>query len=84
MMAEDVAAARKPNPIVGFLLGRWIPIALAVVAAVFIGQNRNRVSIDLLWMQLSAPLWLILTVAVLVGILIAASGSRRRRRRRSG
>ncbi|HEV7655536.1 MAG TPA: LapA family protein [Mycobacteriales bacterium] len=79
-MADDVAATPKPNPIAGFLRSRWIPIVLAVVAAVFIGQNRNRVSIDLLWLQLSAPLWLILLVAVLVGIIIAASGSRRRRR----
>ena len=81
-MADDVTAARKPTAIARFLLSRWVPIALAVVAAVFIAQNRDRVSIDLLWLQLSAPLWLILLVAVLVGILIAASGSRRRRRSR--
>lgn len=80
MADDDITAAQTPNPIAGFLLSRWVPITLAVVAAVFIGQNRDRISIDLLWLQLSAPLWLILIVAVLVGILIAASGSGRRRR----
>jgi uncharacterized integral membrane protein len=79
-MADEVTAAHKPNPVAAFLLGRWVPIVLAVVAVVFIAQNRDEVSIDLLWLKLSAPLWLILLVAVFVGILIAASGSRRRRR----
>jgi uncharacterized integral membrane protein len=81
-MAEDVTAPRKPNPIAGFVRNRWLPIVLVILAAVFIGQNRDPISIDLFWLQVRAPLWLILLVAVIVGILIAASGSRRRRRRR--
>ena len=68
-MANDTTP-RDRNRFVGYVVGRWVPILLIVLAVVFVAQNRDRVSIDLFWLQVSAPLWLILLVAVLAGVLI--------------
>jgi uncharacterized integral membrane protein len=51
--------------------------ALAVLAVVFIVQNRVRVRINFFTVDVSAPVWLVLTVTVL-GVVI---GSLLRRRR---
>ena len=45
---------------------------LALVAVVFIAQNRDRVSIHLFTATFSAPLWLLLTITVLVGAAVGA------------
>ncbi|MFQ1002639.1 LapA family protein [Modestobacter sp. SSW1-42] len=42
------------------------------MAVVFIAQNRDRVSIQLFTATASAPVWLLLTIAVLVGAVIGA------------
>jgi uncharacterized integral membrane protein len=45
---------------------------LAVISVVFIAQNRDRVSIHLFTATVSAPLWLLLTITVLVGAAVGA------------
>jgi lipopolysaccharide assembly protein A len=52
--------------------------AVGVIAIVFIVQNRHRVHIDFFAFNLSAPVWLVLTVMVLVGVLIGYLLGRRR------
>jgi putative membrane protein len=52
--------------------------AVGVIAIVFIVQNRHRVHIDFFAVNLSAPVWLVLTVMVLVGVLIGYLLGRRR------
>jgi putative membrane protein len=77
-MTQTGTTPRRRRPLVRFLLDRWVPILLTLLAVVFISQNRDRVSIDLFWLQVLAPLWLVLLVAVLAGVLIGSLGRRRR------
>lgn len=77
-MIQTGTTPRRRRLLVSFLLGRWVPILLTALAVVFIAENRDRVSVDLFWLQVLAPLWLVLLVAVLAGVLIGSLGRRRR------
>jgi len=52
--------------------GQVVALVLVVVAVVFIVQNRDRVTINLFTVDVSAPVWLILTIMVLVGMAVGA------------
>jgi uncharacterized integral membrane protein len=49
--------------------GNWLAIALVIVAAAFIFQNRDTVTIDVFHIGIRLPLWLSLSVMFLVGWL---------------
>jgi uncharacterized integral membrane protein len=49
--------------------GNWLAIALVIVAAAFILQNRDRVTIDVFHVGVQMPLWLSLSVMFVVGWL---------------
>ena len=74
-------AAQRRNAIGRVRAAHWLALALTVVAAVFIGQNRQRVSIDLFSARLTSPLWLILVITTLVGMFIGMLATRRRAKR---
>lgn len=69
----------RRNEVITFLKRRWLTILLVVVAGFFIGQNRNRVSVNLFWLKLTAPLWTILLVLFLVGLAAGLVKFRRHR-----
>ncbi|GAC68780.1 lipopolysaccharide assembly protein LapA domain-containing protein [Gordonia soli] len=58
---------------------QWLPILLAVIAVVFIVQNRQRTRIDFLFLHVTTPLWLTLTIVCLIGVVIGWFARRRRR-----
>jgi uncharacterized integral membrane protein len=62
--SSEKPVRRGPRPPVVMAL------VLALVAIVFIAQNRDRVSINLLWATLSAPQWLLLTFTALIGVAV--------------
>ncbi|BBZ33072.1 LapA family protein [Mycolicibacterium confluentis] len=62
-----------------FALRYWVALILLVLAAVFIAQNRDPVGIHILWITVSAPMWLFFTVLLVVGILVGLLLRRRRR-----
>lgn len=49
-----------------------VALVIVVVAIVFIAQNRERVHIDLFWINVSAPVWLLLGVMVVAGMGVGA------------
>lgn len=57
----------------------WAPIALIALAAVFIGQNRDRQQVHFLWLTVESPMWLLLAAMLAIGV---AAGLLLRRRRR--
>jgi lipopolysaccharide assembly protein A len=61
-------------------------IALVVMAlvAIFIAQNRDTVRIQLFAISLTSPLWLLLVVMVVIGVLFGYLLGRRRATRRRG
>lgn len=52
-----------------FVAHYWAPIALIALAAIFIGQNRDRQQVHLLWMTVESPMWLLLTAMLVVGVI---------------
>jgi putative membrane protein len=57
----------------------WVALVLVVLAAIFIAQNRDQPRIHILWITVQAPMWVILTVMLAVGILVGLLLRRRRR-----
>lgn len=62
-----------------FALRYWLAILLIVLAAVFIGQNRDRQRVHILWITVESPMWLLLTAMLAVGVIVGLLLHRRRR-----
>jgi len=62
-----MSADRDQKKFIEFGPSQWLGLALIVLAIVFIVQNRADVTIVLLWINVSAPLWLVLTLITLIG-----------------
>ncbi|MGI9126151.1 MAG: DUF1049 domain-containing protein [Mycobacterium sp.] len=62
-----------------FALHNWLAIALVALAAVFIGQNRDRQSVHFLWLTVESPMWLLLTLMLIVGVAVGLLLHRRRK-----
>ncbi|ORI24362.1 hypothetical protein [Rhodococcus sp. 1168] len=56
----------------------WISIILVILAAVFIAQNRYSTTIELFWLNVTSPLWLILLVLFAVGFAAGRLGAGRK------
>ena len=76
MSAEQ---SSRGNPLARFTVQYWAPIALMALAAVFIGQNRDRQQIHFLWARVESPMWLLLAAMLLIGVAIGLLLRRRRR-----
>ena len=63
-----------------FALNNWASIALVALAAVFIGQNRDRQTVHLLWITVGSPMWLLLAAMLVVGVAVGLLLQRGRRR----
>lgn len=74
-MSNDTGRGRRVEP------STWVGLALAVVAIVFVVQNHATVTIQLFWLQVGAPMWLVLLAIFLVGWAVGALVRRQRARR---
>lgn len=63
---------------VGMLKTHWISIVLVILAAVFIAENRYETTIELFWLHITSPLWLILLVLFAVGFAAGRLSGRRK------
>lgn len=45
----------------------WVGAAITLIALAFIMQNRQAVAVNLLWVALAAPLWVVLTSVFVAG-----------------
>ena len=76
MSAEE---SPRGNAVVRFALNYWAPIALIAVSAIFIGQNRDRQQVHVLWATVESPMWLLLAAMLVVGVVVGLLLRRRRR-----
>jgi uncharacterized integral membrane protein len=60
--------------------GQTLAVVIVAVAAVFVLQNTERVTIDLFTVSMGAPLWLVLASMFIVGLVVGALLQRRRGR----
>lgn len=61
--------APKPSLLSRITVNQWIAAVLVVLAVVFIAQNRTLVDINFLLVTIRSPMWLILLIMFLVGLL---------------
>jgi lipopolysaccharide assembly protein A len=73
-------SAEDGNALTRFLEERWLTLVLIAIAVLFIAQNRRSVSIELFWASLSAPLWLVMVLLFLLGLLAGVGRTKRRQR----
>ncbi|MGB3697197.1 MAG: LapA family protein [Gordonia sp. (in: high G+C Gram-positive bacteria)] len=71
------APEQTGSPAITFLRRYWLPILLAVLAIVFIAQNRDGTSTSLFWFSFNAPLWLTLTVVTVIAFVCGVLVGRR-------
>ncbi len=75
-MSEE---SSRGNALTRFAVQYWAPIALMALAAVFIGQNRDRQQIHFLWATVESPMWLLLAAMLVIGVAVGLLLRRRRR-----
>ncbi|NEW37484.1 DUF1049 domain-containing protein [Nocardia cyriacigeorgica] len=66
------------------LLGRvsptqWVALVLTILAVIFILQNRTKVSIEILAVTITSPMWVVLLLVFIVGWVAGVLTMRRRR-----
>lgn len=71
---EPVVERREPRLPARF----WIGLVIAILAAVFILQNRQTARVQLFVVTVSMPLWIAMTICALAGLLIGLLARRRR------
>ncbi|MFJ2666437.1 hypothetical protein ACIO14_19030 [Nocardia fluminea] len=59
---------------------QWVAIALSIVAVVFVLQNRGKVSVEILLVTVSSPMWLILLAMFVIGWIVGVLTTRRARK----
>ena len=79
MARDDVPQPQAGRRVRRFALRYWVAIILVALAAIFVAQNRDRVGVHVLWMTVESPMWLILTIIFVVGLLIGLLLHRRRK-----
>jgi putative membrane protein len=75
----DIDTPTAGGPARRFALRYWLALILVALAAIFIAQNRERPQVHILWITVESPMWFILTVILVVGILVGLLLRRRRR-----
>lgn len=68
----------RGNALTRFAAQYWAPIALIALAAIFIGQNRDRQQVHLLWLTVESPMWLLLAAMLVIGVITGLLLRRRR------
>jgi uncharacterized integral membrane protein len=85
VVTGDVMATISPGstrPRRGWPLsgGQTVAVVLVIAATVFIAQNTDDATVEVLNIDVTAPLWIVLAVLFLGGVLTGMMLQRRRRR----
>lgn len=78
-MSPDETGKPAGGVVRRFALRYWLAIILVALAGIFIAQNRAQPTVNILWISVSAPMWLLLSAMLVVGIVVGLLLHRRRR-----
>ncbi|MFE1593415.1 hypothetical protein [Nocardia sp. NPDC058705] len=59
---------------------QWVALGLSILAVIFVLENRTHVSVEFLLITLGSPMWLILLVMFVAGLVTGVLLTRRRHR----
>ena len=79
MPTDDIEAPAQGGRVRRFALRYWVALILVALAALFVAQNRDQVRVHVLWVTVESPMWAILVIIFVVGLLIGQLLRRRRR-----
>jgi uncharacterized integral membrane protein len=68
------------NPVAQFVRDRWLALLLIVLTVAFVVQNRDRPSIDLFFLSVSPPQWVVMSILFAIGWFVGAYIHPRRKR----
>jgi uncharacterized integral membrane protein len=72
------STAPQESSFVGFLKRRWLAILIVVVTIVVIAANRDEVEFSLVFTHFAMPLWVILAITFVLGIVVGWIAKTRR------
>lgn len=79
MPREQTGTSETAGPAQRLALRYWVALILVALAAIFVAQNRDRVGVHVLWVTVESPMWFILVIIFVMGLLIGLLLRRRRR-----
>ncbi|HTM86092.1 MAG TPA: LapA family protein [Mycobacterium sp.] len=79
MARDDEVSTSTDGPVRRFALRYWVALILVALAAIFVAQNRDQVSVHVLWVTVDSPMWFILVIIFVMGLFIGLLLRRRRR-----
>lgn len=77
------STAPQESSFVAFLKRRWLAIVIVIVVAVVIAANRQEIEFNLVFTHFAMPLWVILAITFVLGILVGWIAKTRRAGRRA-
>lgn len=78
MPRDESEANPSAGPVRRPAMRYWVALILVTLAALFVAQNRDRVRVHVLWVTVESPMWSILVIIFVVGLLIGLLLRRRR------
>lgn len=82
--SSSVTASKSPSfgrDVARFLARYWLPLLVLVLAVIFIAQNTTRTTVHFLMFSVTTPMWVMLLIVVIAGIVIGWFARRYGRRR---
>jgi uncharacterized integral membrane protein len=70
MPRDETEANPSVGPVRRLAMRYWVALILVALAALFVAQNRDRVRVHVLWVTVESPMWSILVIIFVVGLLI--------------
>ncbi|GEK20257.1 LapA family protein [Cellulomonas xylanilytica] len=79
---SGTSTAPQESSFAAFLRRRWLAIVIVVVTVVVIAANRQEVQFSLVFTHFAMPLWVILAITFVLGIVVGWIAKTRRAGRR--
>ncbi|MFC8525922.1 hypothetical protein [Nocardia sp. NPDC057227] len=80
MHAKSESAQPRQSLLAKVSTGQWLALVFAVLALIFVLSNRGKVRIEFLLVTVTSPMWLILLIMFVIGLLSGALLTRRKGR----
>lgn len=74
---KDAGTSESTSALGEFVARRWLSLLILLLMAIFVIQNHDSVGIHVLTWSVHAPMWLVLVITFVAGVLAGAISTRR-------